>query len=62
MWPSPSGITRVRHSSLIDRTNRSAYALRLGVLRKNLCRDRLQLVVMMQAAETRADDDTMRGR
>ena len=24
--------TRVRHSSLIDRTNRSAYALRLGLL------------------------------
>ena len=32
------------------------------VLRKNLCRDRFQLVVMMQAAETRAADDTMRGR
>ena len=31
------------------------------VLRKNLCRDRFQLVVMMQAAETRAAD-TMRGR
>ena len=33
-----------------------------AVLRKNLCRDRIQLVVMMQAAETRAADDTMRGR
>src|SRR6188474_3050737 len=32
------------------------------VLRKNLCRDRLQLVVMIQTAETRAADDTMRGR
>ena len=32
------------------------------VLRKNLCSDRFQLVVMMQAAETRAADDTMRGR
>ena len=31
------------------------------VLRKNLCRDRFHLVVMMQAAETRAADDTMRG-
>jgi hypothetical protein len=32
------------------------------VLRKNLCRDGFQLVVMMQAAETRAADNTMRGR
>jgi hypothetical protein len=32
------------------------------VLRKNLRGDRFQLVVMMQAAETRAADDTMRGR
>jgi len=31
-WPSPSGTTRLRHSSLIDRTNLSAYALRLGLL------------------------------
>jgi eukaryotic-like serine/threonine-protein kinase len=32
------------------------------VLRKNLCSDRFQLVVMMQAAETRAADEAMRGR
>ena len=31
-WPSPSGTTRLRHSSLIDRTNLSAYALRFGLL------------------------------
>ena len=29
---------------------------------KGYCRDRFQLIVMMQAAETRAANDTMRGR
>ena len=45
------------------RPRRLDHAARIAlVLRKNLCRDRFQLVVMMQAAETRAADDTMRGR
>ena len=29
---------------------------------KGYCRDSFQLIVMMQAAETRAANDTMRGR
>jgi hypothetical protein len=29
-WRSPNGITPLRHSSLIDRTKRSAYALQFG--------------------------------
>jgi len=29
---------------------------------KGYCRDRFQLIVMMQAAETRAANDTLRGR
>ena len=29
-WASPRTMTRFRHSSLIDRTKRSAYALQLG--------------------------------
>jgi len=36
--------------------------LRLERFLKHERRDRFQLVVMMQAAETRAADDTMRGR
>ena len=32
--PSPRGTTRLRHSSCIERTNRSAYALRIGTLRR----------------------------
>ena len=29
-WRSPSGITRLRHSCLLERTNRSAYAFAFG--------------------------------